>query len=84
MNALLAEWRVVAVEANGGGLGSVGLDENFGFERLAFLDAIWDAELLDGDVVAVWTLKSPLSDPVVVPTAFTREEADRITSRIVW
>jgi preprotein translocase subunit SecD len=42
------------------------------------------AVVLDGDVVAVWTLRSPLSDPVVLPTAFTREEADRISSRIVW
>jgi preprotein translocase subunit SecD len=42
------------------------------------------AVILDGDVVAVWTLKSPLSDAVVIPATFTREEADRISSGIVW
>jgi preprotein translocase subunit SecD len=42
------------------------------------------AVILDGDVVAVWALKSPPSDAVVIPATFTREEADRISSGIVW
>jgi hypothetical protein len=54
---LFAEGGVVAVKADGGGLRSIGLDKDFGFEGLPFLDAVGDAELLDGDVVAAFDAK---------------------------
>jgi hypothetical protein len=42
------------------------------------------AFVLDGDVVAVLTVRGPLKDGVVIPGRFTREEAMRISSGVIW
>jgi len=42
------------------------------------------ALVLDGEVRAVWTIRMPLGEQVVVPTDFSQEEAIRISSGLVW
>ena len=40
--------------------------------------------VLDGEVVAAWTLQTALSNPIVVPVDFTSEEAARVSAGLVW
>jgi hypothetical protein len=42
------------------------------------------AIILDGEIVSLLTVRSPLSDTIVIPGAYTREEATRISSGLVW
>jgi hypothetical protein len=42
------------------------------------------AIILDGEIVSLFTVRSPLSDTVVIPGAYTQEEATRVSSGLVW